>query len=418
MTILKERFKLLTTIIISAVVYVLSLGLSGLVKSFFENARGGNMASVLVGALLMFVASIFIYKNNVFQKIYLTVLSISNFAYFMLFTELTLGIFPFKTAGAFAGIYSVIIYILITLLSGMLIYRVFKYYADSDISIFIVGITLIQIMAAMIAYGFLDFLFPNSPHSGRLLLSTLFYIFIFFAHRSQYHAAKYVDRKLEAENYEKFLGSEASRFSDTLTYIQSTRAVKNSYDSALDSITTMKQNGDGNKIPQYIAGIKRNSAKNASLEVYCENPYVSSVIAMNAMRAQQMGISFMSHANIAGKAMRPSEICVIADEMINNALDISSQSSENPTVHFTIVPTNEALTFESAFSSAGIPEKEKFSFSGKSMADILAYLFEDRDESENYPGLENTQDIIKRYSGRISHANTDGGVIMTVTINC
>lgn len=409
---------MLTTIIASAVAYVLSLGLSGFVKSFFETEYAGNTAAVAMNVIILFVMSLFIYKNNFVRKLYLAILCLSNFSFSLLFTELLLGVLPFDTSGIFAAICAVAVTILFTLISGLLLFRPFEFFQLREINLFIVGIAFLQFIPFMLSYGMLDFLFTNTPIFARLIFSFVLYVFIFFCIRSEYCAGRFERNRLDEENYETFLSSEASRFSDVLTYIQSTRGVKNSYDSAMDSLIRMIEGGETDKATQYIRNIKVNSGKNPALEVYCDNPYVSSIIAMNALRAEQMGIDFRSHANITGKAMRPSEICTITDELLNMACDEASRKDGKKRIKYTIVPTNEALTFEVAYSSVSTPEAEKFSLKNKRLADVLNYLFEEREAQQKYPSLKVTQDIVRRYSGRFSIANAEGSVILSITINC
>ncbi len=415
---LYDRFRFITTAAASVITYILSLVASSIVKGFFEDALLGDTMAVAANALLLFIVSLFVFRNNVIQKLFLAILCVSNFTFSLLFTELMLGIMPFKAAGLFSGIFSVAVTVLFTLLSGLLLYKPFSYFKLRDINFFIIGISIIQFAPLLLSYGSFDFLFPDFPHFGRIIASFFFYFIIFFSFRSVYKAARFKELSLDEDNYEKFLSSESARFSDILTYVQTTRSVKASYDSAMNSIDQMISNGETSKARQYISNILLNSDKNPTLEVYSDNPYVSSVIAMNALRAEQIGLSFSSHANVANAAMRTSEICVITDELLQNACKEAAEADGSKRVSYTVVPTGETLTFEAAFSSNEKRDEKKFKLKGKNFSDILNYLLSDAAEGEKYPELKNTVDIVNRYSGKLKTVNSGGTVIISVTINC
>ncbi len=416
---LYDRFRFITTSIVSVLTYALSLVGANIIKSFFEDELLGDTMGVALNVVILFIASLFIFRNNAVQKLFLAVHCVSGFTFSLLFTELMLGIMPFKTAGFFSGAFSIAVTVLFTLISGLLLYRPLRYFKSRSINFFIIGITIIQFAPLLLSYGTLDFLFPDMPHIGRLVSSVFFYFIVFFTFRSVYKAARFKELSLDEETYELFLSSEASRFSDILTYVQTARSVRASYDGAMNSLEKMIENNETQKAIQYIEKLRFNSSQNPTLEVYSDNPYVSSVIAMNALRAAQEGIEFSSHARISGKGMRPSEICVITDELLGKALHEAANCEGSKKISFTVVPSNEALTFEAIFTSEKEEIKTKFSIKGKSFSDILSYLFSEADESEKYPDLKNTFDIVSRYSGKLNTVNSENGsVIISAKINC
>lgn len=81
LTVLNSRFRLLAEAIVSGGVFVLSILLNLLLSPAFNDATGqfGNGMNVL----LLLVAAVFLYTNNLAQKLSLSLLMICNYAFLL-----------------------------------------------------------------------------------------------------------------------------------------------------------------------------------------------------------------------------------------------------------------------------------------------------------------------------------------------
>ena len=93
LTVMNSRFRLLAEAIVSGGVFVLSIVLNLLLSPAFNDATGqfGNGMNVL----LLLVAAVFLYTNNLAQKLSLSLLLISNYAFLLPVTTTLLKALPF-----------------------------------------------------------------------------------------------------------------------------------------------------------------------------------------------------------------------------------------------------------------------------------------------------------------------------------
>lgn len=419
MVLLEDRFRTMASAIVMAVLYAGSLILSGIVKAVFETPAAQNLACIAMNVIILFVASLFLYKNNLIQKIYLTVLAFVNFFYILLVTELLLGVLPIKTAGAAAAIISILFYILFTALMGIVLYRPYRSFYSRSVSGFGIGVTIIQLIPYLFTTNRLTFLFKANPLEGGLFYSTLIYIFIIFAWRSVYSAAKFMERNAEFDGYQKLIDAESVRFSDMMLNIKELKNTKSSIDRALDTIAVMIDDGHIDKVPQYMDMIKDNTGIKAIMKTYSDNPYVSSVIATNALRATRNGVQFESGTTKINRAYKTSELCIVADEILQKAIKETSETdipTKDKRIRFTVSQAASAINLEAVYS-AKLFEENKFSLRGKSISDIVKYLFEENRDETKLTGLELTEEIIRRYSGKLTVSNIDNNVIVRAVVN-
>ena len=97
LTVLNSRFRLLAEAIVSGGVFVLSIVLNLLLSPAFNDATGqfGNGMNVL----LLLVAAVFLYTNNLAQKLSLSLLMICNYAFLLPVTTTLLKALPFAGDG-------------------------------------------------------------------------------------------------------------------------------------------------------------------------------------------------------------------------------------------------------------------------------------------------------------------------------
>ena len=389
MALLEDRFRLWATVACYGGAYLLSLAVGWAVRALL-----GPTWAVAAGALVLFGASLFLSRNGLLDKLYLAVLALSNTLYLEAFLPLLLGTLPFSTAGAFAAVASLVATLLLTALMGLCLYRPFRHFSGRGPSAFLAGMCLLQLAACGVSNGRVDFLFRAHIPAERLLAATLLYLAVLFAFRSVYQAGRYSQRVAEEAARSTMLEMESGDFHDTLAAVKEVRAARKAGEYALDTV--------GARLP--------------ILATYSENPYLSAVIAVKAAFAAQNSIHFESNALVGETPLSTAELCVIANELLTRACEDAAAYQGERRVRFTVFPGENALTMEAVYS-ADLPEQEKFSWRGKSFSQLMEWLFEDSPErEETLQGLDNTREIVERYSGKLSVSGAAGETILRLAL--
>lgn len=400
MALLEDRFRLWATVACYGGAYLLSLAVGWAVRALL-----GPTWAVAAGALVLFGASLFLSRNGLLDKLYLAILALSNTLYLEAFLPLLLGTLPFSTAGAFAAVASLAATLLLTALMGLCLYRPFRHFSGRGPSAFLAGMCLLQLAACGVSNGRVDFLFRAHIPAERLLAATLLYLAVLFAFRSVYQAGRYSQRVAEEAARSTMLEMESGDFHDTLAAVKEVRAARKAGEYALDTL-----------IPRYIASFKESGARLPILATYSENPYLSAVIAVKAAFAAQNSIHFESNALVGETPLSTAELCVIANELLTRACEDAAAYQGERRVRFTAFPGENALTMEAVYS-ADLPEQEKFSWRGKSFSQLMEWLFEDSPErEETLQGLDNTREIVERYSGKLSVSGAAGETILRLAL--
>lgn len=399
---LEDRFRVWATVGVTAAVYLLSLAAAFFLRRIIQGPVLSQQLPCIAGSLLFFLSSLFLYTNNILQKLFLALLSLCNFTFLGFFIPLLLGLFPFSVAGAFAGVFSVLVYVLFTLLTGLCLYRPIRHYSDRGPSGFLLGMCLILAGQYALCLGLFDFLFRGNVFAARLLAASLVYCAVIFGFRSLYQAGRFRERAALQAARQRILEMETGDFIDMLTAVREVRAAQKAGEYALDTVNVMLADGWADKVPEYLSIAKRNAAKNPILAQYHEEPLLNAVIATKAAFAAQNGIEFECNAGEGPLPLQTADACVVVNEILTRACQDASAYPGKRTMRFTISASDGAVNFEALYS-AKLPEPEKFTWKGKKAADIARWLFDDSPAEEaELKGLENTQDMIGRYSGKLS----------------
>ncbi len=416
LALLEDRYRIWTTLGVTAGVYVLSLGAAFVLRRVVRDPVLAEQLPCAAGCLLFFLASLFLFVNNPLQKLFTALLSLCNFTFLGFFIPLLLGSLPFSTAGAFAGVFSVAAYLLFTLLLGLCLYRPFHRYSDRGPSGFLTGMCLLVLAVYVLCLGKVDFLFRIHIPAARLLSASVLYAVLIFAFRSLYQAGRFREKTAEEAARNRMLDMRSGDFSDTLAAVREVRNAQKTGEYALDTVNVMLADGYAEKIPAYVTIAKRNAAENPILGQYHENPYLNAVIAAKAAFAAQNDIAFECNAVTENAPLKTAELCVVVNEMLTRACMDAAAYSGNRKLRFTAFPTGESLTLEAVYSGS-LPAPEKFTLRGKKLADVLRWLFEESPQPENeLRGLESTEEIIDRYSGKLTVSGTPGEVILQASL--
>lgn len=462
MFLLQDRYKIIATLLSAAASVGLSYLVSSLVRIVFKSPILENNLSVLANLLLLYLASLFIYTNNPLQKLYLVFLGMSNYAFLQLFIERFLGLLPVKLSGSAAGFLSVLIYVLFTALLILCLRRVLHYFSDRNNSSFILVISAIQIIPYILCVYQFEFLFRYNPFFSRLFISFALYLFIIFAFRSIYYAAKFREDNDFVVFHNKLVHQQKDHLLSMMANIKDLSIQSKERRYTLDAISVMARSGDTDKIPAYIDSVKARGDESELLQVYCQNPYLNAILAYAARLSSTQGIAFEANVNFT-ETIPVSDICMIANELLAKAIDeagrsISSVSIDSPLdeqalkqndqsadkkkpepsasiiaihapaldkspapqksrIHFNLSSTPDALVFEMIYPSCVQEEQSPLSLlASKSFGDVMDYLFTERqDLSDEQLGY--TETLVEKYSGKISISTADSDAVIRVIVN-
>lgn len=416
MALLEDRYRIWATVSVTAGVYVLALLAAFILRRIVQDFMLGQLLPCAAGALLFYIASFFLYENNPVQKLFVAMLCICNFAFLGVFVPLFLGILPFSTAGAPAGVISVILTLLFNLLSGLCLYRPFHHYSDRGVSGFIIGMCLFLCLFYVLCIGKLDFLFRSHIHAGRLFLAALIYGLMIFIFRSIYQAGVFRAGSAQELSRSHIMEMESGDFADMLAAVREVRSAQKNGEYALDTVAVMLGDGLAHQVPGYISAAKKMYAQNPILEHYHDNPYLNAVIATKAAFAAQNGIAFSCSAATGRSPLKTAELCILVNEMLTRACLEAAEYSGTRRLSFTVIPGEDALRLEAVYS-AHRTESEKFNLKGKKLSDLFNWLFEDSPGGENdLHGMDNTREIINRLSGKLSVAGTEDETIIQAAV--
>lgn len=402
MTLLEDRFRIWTTVGVNAAAYLLSLLAAFAIRRLTADPVLATQLPCIAGSLIFFVSSLFIYTNNILDKLFTMLMTLCNFTFLSFFVPLFLGVLPFSTAGAFAGIFSVAAYFIFSMLIGACLYRPLKHFCDRGVSGFMVGMCFAALVLYAFSMGWLDFLFKANFLAARLLTAVIIYAVIIFAFRSVYHAGRFRQASAAEAERSRMLEMESGDFADMLAAVREVRSAQKAGEYALETVGVMLKDGRTDELPAYLAAARRKSAESPILESYHENPYISAVIATKSAFAAQNGIVFECNAVTGSCPLKTAELCVIVNEMLTKACNDAAEFDGSRRVRFTAFPDEHSLKLEAVYS-ATLPEKEKFTVRGKKLSDIWEWLFDDEAGDENVlHGLENTEEIMARYSGKLT----------------
>ena len=79
-------------------------------------------------------------------------------------------------------------------------------------------------------------------------------------------------------------------------------------------------------------------------------------------------------------------------------------------------PVASKMCIRDRVYSGQLPQKETFSLKGKTLSQVLGWLFDENTGEDDFHGLENARDIVERYSGNLSLSGAPGEVILRMSL--
>lgn len=442
---LEEKYNLTATAAAAFLSFFASFIPAAILKAAVASPGLAAALAVWINVLILLLAFSFVSVNNLLQKLFLSVLCVSNYFFAGFAAESLLGIWPGKTAGWIGAVVPVLFYAVFSAFTGFCFYGYFHAFSGQNAALLPVVMLFTQLMPIVFIKGYLDFLFRAHIRSGRLLLASAFYLLIIFAAHSAYHAGKFKEEQTRDVDYRYLLEAESRRIAATMASVHEMKQQNKTYTYLFQTVSRMIAAGETEGIPEFIATQSELFQPPALLNHYDENRYLNAVIASQAALAEQAGILFESQSVLApGCRIRLSEICLMADEMLQTAREKAETFGGEKKIAFTLSSTEDHLILETVFSAeAPAPEPSKTTpawknltreslqeiprkirdfyndrLKGKKLSQITALLTEGREEEPDSSFLENTDIIISRYSGQYTISSANDVMIIRAVIDC
>lgn len=411
MTVLNNRFRIITSGIISGAAYILSLIVHLLISPAFP--AGSDYISVSIHAFILLLAAVFLYTNNLAQKIFMAILVVCNYVFLCPVTEQVLGVLPFGSTGFGAVFIGIILYLFFSFLSILTFLRPMHYFANRSISTLSVGLCFAQVLCLFAANGKITGVFGISSFAPRFFLTLFFYMVIAFTVRAAYNAAKYKEYENRIDFRDALLHAEADYFNAMVGNVTNAKTARDHYSYVMNEITQYAHQGNCEGVLNTIAD--EGELHDPLLTEYSENIYINAVVAAKAAYAKHCGIHLESNIELGTARLKTIEFCLILNDTLAYAIDCAGQSaSEDKTVRMTVLPVENRITFEAVYS-APKKNKKRTSLSTQSINTLIASLFEPKREDE-LP-LENVRGIIERCSGTMKLSAAGNAEILRIVIN-
>ncbi|MEG1427656.1 MAG: hypothetical protein RSC76_08210 [Oscillospiraceae bacterium] len=412
---LEERFKVITTLTISAAAYILSLVANFAAEGMLSDpAISGHVGNALC-ALILLITSVFISSNNLSQKIFVALLVISNYAFITDFVPHLLGAVSFESAGILAVLFANGLYILFTLITFAFFSRPLHYFFRRSSSPSMIGLCVLQFLCWFFAKGAANDFFGTDSFPLRFFFTLASYILVVFCFRSIYGGARYKARDVIQATDQAIMNIEADSFSTMLVNVNTYKMIKKNLDYQLDRIGAMADAGKTRELSEYVALSKQKSPLNPLLTEYNENPYINAILATKTALATSKGVRLESSVSLGDMEVKLVEVCVIINDLLDLAIVKAENAKEDKYIRLNVVPADRQLAVETVYTEDDTHEPSA-PFTARTIFSFLESFFEKKDD-ESDDALRNIMDIIEKRSGKINISHSDHTVITRIGIN-
>lgn len=411
LAILNSRFRIVTTAVISAAAYVLSLILNAVFSPAFNDTAGH--IGVAINVFILLVAAVFLYTNNLVQKLFVAILLCCNYAFLLPVTEQCLGVLPFGNSGFGAVLVGIVLYIFFSFLSMITFVRPFQYFANRSISMLSIGLCAAQLLCWIAAGGHFTDLLGVATFAPRFFLTVFLYMIIAFTTRAAYNAAKFKEYESRADFRDALLHAEADYFNAMVGNVTNAKTARDHHNFVISEIADYARQGNCDGVLNTIAD--ETVLRDPLLEFYSENPYVNAVVAAKAAYANHCGVRLESNVELGATHLKTIEFCVILNDVLSHAIESAERShAEDKRVRMTVLPVEDRITFEAVYS-APVKTKRRIPLTASSVTAIIKSLFEPK--TDDGLKLEAVRGIIERCSGTMNLSAAGGSEILRIVIN-
>ena len=338
-----------------------------------------------------FVASLFIFRNHLLQKLALTLFAALHISLFSGLSQWLLGMAGLPVTGAAAVLVCCGVYLLLSLIAWLLLHGFFRYFREQRFSPTWLWVVCGVLVLLAVHQGVLDPLLQITRYWPRYALCFLLYGVLLFSMAAAESAGRFAQRRAVLAAREEHLQAKSE-------YCR----------SMLVNIEALKDMHKADGAPQ-------SSYLNALFATYSTNPYVSAVIATYAADADLNGVRFEYSNNVTDTRLKTMEICTLLTDTLSAALSAAESSGqEDPFIRLSLSGTEGKTVVEAVYSCSAAPKPALFS---KEYFRAAAERFFGGEDPAPQETFADTEYLVSAYGGQFGIAQGKTENIVRVAVN-
>jgi len=313
---LEERFKFITTLLFMGLGVVLSFISQPIVKSVTADTSSWENNALIVSLFIYLIISAFIFSNNIVHKIFIVLLLYLNYVFISdaVISLMTLSIMP--QGGLIPGFTANGLFVLFSVVIAILLVNPMKYFYRREVSYSAVIMCLLVLFGVSLSGGMLCEIIKIDSVNLKVFPTFFIYVMIIFAARSMYSAAKYRVKDSEQIHESEMDIMYADNFDVMLACAENLEAGRVRREKELLGIRKLLETEEKEKVYEYVTILLKKLKKQKSKFAYCNNPYISTIIAAKADVASADKIFIDGNIEINDVNIEINELCMIVDELL------------------------------------------------------------------------------------------------------
>lgn len=408
--ILEERFKTVTTLLITAAALALSFLSRGVISGIFTEPATIASTAQIVSVLWFLLASVIASPNNIAHKLFVALVLITNYRFIPDFGTVLLSKLPNGGAGVMGMLLGNGLYILCSLIVMALLIRPFHYFYRRPVSPTDIGVCILQAFACSSAGGSANEFFEADSFALRFFVTLLLYAMSVFVVRSAYSGARYKAKDIFKSSENEILNIRADSINSMVINVESFRQARDDVSFAFEKIQSLAEENRTEEISAYAGEAIASGEKAVLLERYCDDPYINAVVATKAADAADKGIDLDCSISMGDMNIRLIEVCILINDLLTWAIKNSEKSDGDKFVRLNVLPAKDQLTVELVHS---IKTEAKEKFTARTLGSYVKGIFRPEPEADE---LRSVKDIVEKHSGRMNISETAGTSITRLGI--
>lgn len=408
--ILEERFKTVTTLLITAAALVLSFISRGVISGIFTDPAAISSTAQIVSVLWFLLASVIASPNNIAHKLFVAIALITNYRFIPDFGAVVLSKLPGSGAGMMGMLLGNGLYILCSLIVMALLTRPFHYFYRRPVSPTDVGVCILMAFACSSAAGGANEFFEADSFALRFFVTLLLYIMAVFVIRSAYSGARYKAKDIFKSSENEILNIRADSINSMVINVESFRQARDDVSFAFEKIQTLADEKRTDEISAYAAEAISAGESAVLLDHYCDDPYINAVVATKTADAADKGIELDCSIALGDMNIRLIEVCILVNDLLSWAIKNSEKSEGEKFVRLNVLPAKDQLTLELVHS---IKPEDKEKFTARTLGSYVKTFFRPEPDADE---LRSVKDIVEKHSGRMNISETRGTSITRLGI--
>lgn len=396
-----------------ALAVILSFASEPVVKSVTAATDSWENNAVAVSAFIFLIVSAFCFSNNIVHKIFCALLMYFNY---MFVGEAAVGLMSISLmpqGDVYPLISANLIYVFFTVIIIILLVNPFKYFYRREVSYTSVICSLSVVTGIILASGAFNEFFKIESVALKFYPALIIYLILIFVMNASYSAAVYriKDEKQLHESEIDMLF--ADNFDVMLCSAENAEQHRARREKELLGIRKLLENEDKEKVYDYVTMLLKKLKKQKNKFDYCNNPYISSIIACKADVAANEKIFIDGNIEINDTEIEIHELCMIVDELLTALIkDCRSYDDSEKFIRLNGIDTEKKFVLEAVSSFNYTPKTKLFK---NTLYDFVKALFEKKERStDNFARIKK---YVSEHSGSLNISTSEGEKITRIEIN-